>query len=123
MVTIQVNTPVRSIAMLQRRLHPWQVGWRTYAACRGKDLSCGTTRFNRLHLQVQWHAANRRSVSGGHNRRKPAGKGAKRPPPKGGQPSTHWHSKVPNSKQSGVSSWSMKRCTVAKGDRLHARPV
>ena len=36
MVTIQVNTPVRSIAMLQRRLHPWQVGWRTYAACRGK---------------------------------------------------------------------------------------
>ena len=44
MVTIQVNTPVRSIAMLQRRLHPWQVGWRTYAACRGKDLSCGTTR-------------------------------------------------------------------------------
>ena len=39
MVTIQVNTPVRSIAMLQRRLHPWQVGWRTYAACREKDLS------------------------------------------------------------------------------------
>ena len=44
MVTIQVNTPMRSIAMLQRRLHPLQVGWRTYAACRGKDLSCGTTR-------------------------------------------------------------------------------
>ena len=36
--------PVRSIAMLQRQLHPWQVEWRTYAACRGKDLSCGTTR-------------------------------------------------------------------------------
>ena len=97
MVTIQVNTPVRSIAMLQRRLHPWQEGRRTYAARRGKDLS-----LNGLHLQVQWHAANRRSVSGGHNRRKPAGKDAKRPPPKGGQPSTHWHSKVPNSKQSGV---------------------
>ena len=79
--------------------------------------------FNRLHLQVQWHAANRRSVSGGHNRRKPAGNGAKRPPPKGGQLSTLWHSKVPNSKQSGVSSWSMKHCTIAKGDRLHARPV
>ena len=44
MVTMQVNTPVRSIAMLQRRLHPWQVGWRSYAARRGKDLSCGTTR-------------------------------------------------------------------------------
>ena len=44
MVTMQVNTPIRSIAMLQRRLHPWQVGWRSYAACRGKDLSCGTTR-------------------------------------------------------------------------------
>ena len=44
MVTIQVNTPVRSIAVLQRRLHPWQVGWRNYAACRGKDRSCGTTR-------------------------------------------------------------------------------
>ena len=28
-----------------------------------------------------------------------------------------------NSKQSGVSSRSMKRCTIAKGDRLHARPV
>ena len=28
MVTTQVNTPVRSIAVLQRRLHPWQVGWR-----------------------------------------------------------------------------------------------
>ena len=40
MVTVQV----RSIAMLQRRLHPWQVGWRSYAACRGKDLSRGTTR-------------------------------------------------------------------------------
>ena len=44
MVTMQVNTPVRSIAMLQRRLHPYQVGRRVYAACRGKDLSCGTTR-------------------------------------------------------------------------------
>ena len=43
MVTMQVNTPIRSIAMLQRRLHPWQVEWRSYAACRGKDLSCGTT--------------------------------------------------------------------------------
>ena len=31
MVTMQVNTPIRSIAMLQRRLHPWQVGWRSYA--------------------------------------------------------------------------------------------
>ena len=40
MVTVQV----RSIAMLQRRLHPWQVEWRSYAVCRGKDLSCGTTR-------------------------------------------------------------------------------
>ena len=79
--------------------------------------------FNRLHLQVQWHATNRRSISGGHNRRRPAGNGAKRPPPKGGQLSTLWHSKVPNSKQSGVSSRSMKRCTIAKGDRLHARPV
>ena len=44
MVTMQVNTPVRSIAMLQRRLHSWRVGWRSCAACRGKDLSCGTTR-------------------------------------------------------------------------------
>ena len=40
MVTVQV----RSIAMLQRRLHPCQMEWRSYAACRGKDLSCGTTR-------------------------------------------------------------------------------
>ena len=30
--------------MLQRRLHPCQVEWRSYASCRGKDLSCGTTR-------------------------------------------------------------------------------
>ena len=74
--------------------------------------------FNRLHLQVKWHATNRQSISGGHNRRKPAGNGAKRPLPKGGQFSTLWHSKVPNSKQSGVSSRSMKRCTIAKGDRL-----
>ena len=37
--------------------------------------------------------------------RKPAGNGAKRPPPKGGQ------LPVPNSKQSGVSSWSMKLCS------------
>ena len=43
MVTMQVNTPVRSIAMLQRRLYPYQVEWRDYAACLGKDLSCGTT--------------------------------------------------------------------------------
>ena len=41
---IMVTVQVRSIAMLQRRLHPWQVEWRSYAACRGKDLSCGTTR-------------------------------------------------------------------------------
>ena len=69
-------------------------------------------------------ATNRQSISGGHNhRRKPAGNGAKRPPPKEGQFSTLWHSKVPNSKQSGVSSRSIKRCTIAKGDRLHARPV
>ena len=40
MVTVQV----RSIAMLQRRLRPCQMEWRSYAACRGKDLSCGTTR-------------------------------------------------------------------------------
>ena len=30
MVTMQVNTPIRNIAMLQRRLHPWQVEWRSY---------------------------------------------------------------------------------------------
>ena len=67
MVTMQVNTPIRSIAMLQRRLHPWQAGWRSYAACRGKDFSCGTTGSNRLHLQVKWHATNRQSISGSHN--------------------------------------------------------
>ena len=44
MVTMQFSTQIRGIAMLQRRLHPWQVGWRSCAACRGKDLSCGTTR-------------------------------------------------------------------------------
>ena len=38
------TTQVRSIAMLQRRLRPCQMEWRSYAACRGKDLSCGTTR-------------------------------------------------------------------------------
>ena len=40
MVTVQV----RSIAMLQRRLHPCQMEWRNYVACLGKDLSCGATR-------------------------------------------------------------------------------
>ena len=35
--------------------------------------------FNRLHLQVKWHATNQQSMRGGHNRRKPAGDGAKRP--------------------------------------------
>ena len=44
MVTMQFSTQERGIAMLQRRMHPWQVGWRGCAACRGKDLSCGTTR-------------------------------------------------------------------------------
>ena len=36
--------------------------------------------FNRLHLQVKWHATNQQSMGGGHNRRKLAGEGAKRPP-------------------------------------------
>ena len=36
--------------------------------------------FNRLHLQVKWHATNQQSMGGGHNRRKLAGDGAKRPP-------------------------------------------
>ena len=31
--------------------------------------------------------------------------------------------KVPNNKQKGVSSKSVKCCTIAKGDRLRARPV
>ena len=62
-------------------------------------------------------------MRGGHNRQKPAGDGAKRPPPKGGQFSTGWYSQVPNSKQSGMASRFTKRCTVAKVNRLHARPV
>ena len=70
--------------------------------------------FNRLHLQVKWHATNQQSMRGGHNRQKPAGDGAKRPPPKGGQFSTGWYSQVPNSKQSGMASRFTKRCTVAK---------
>ena len=118
MVTVQV----RSIAMLQRRLHPWQVEWRSYAACRGKDLSCGTTRSTGCTYKSSGMLPiGDQSVAA--NRRKPAGNGANRHPPKGGQLSTLWHSKVPNSKQSGVSSRSMKCCTIAKGDRLHARPV
>ena len=36
--------------------------------------------FNRLHLQVKWHATNQQSMRGGHNRQKPAGDGAERPP-------------------------------------------
>ena len=39
--------------------------------------------FNRLHLQGKWHATNQQSMGGGHNRRKLAGEGAKRPPPEG----------------------------------------
>ena len=35
-------------------------------------------------------------MGGGHNRRKLAGDGAKRPPPKGGQFSTVWYLWVPN---------------------------
>ena len=36
------------------------------------------------------------------------------PPPKGGQLRTLWHTKVPNSKQSGVSSWSMSAAPLQK---------
>ena len=62
-------------------------------------------------------------MGGGHNRRKLAGDGAKRLPPKGGQLSTGWYTQVPNSKQSGVFSRFTKRSTVAKVNRLHARLV
>ena len=42
-------------------------------------------------------------ISGGHSKpRKPAGKGAKgHTPPKGGQLSTLWHSKVPKTNKKG----------------------
>ena len=33
-----------SVLVEKKRLHPCHVEWRSYAACRGKDLSCGTTR-------------------------------------------------------------------------------
>ena len=119
MVTVQV----RSIAMLQRRLHPWQVEWRSYAACRGKDLSCGTTRSTGCtYKSSDMLPIGDQSVTAiiDESLQVMARTGT---PPKGGQISTLWHSKVPNSNQSGVSSRYMKCCTIAKGDRLHARPV
>ena len=119
MVTVQV----RSIAMLQRRLHPWQVEWRSYAACRGKDLSCGATRSTGCTYKSSGMLPiGDQSVAAiiDESLQVMVRTGT---PPKGGQLSTLWHSKVPNSKQSGVSSRFMKCCTIAKGDRLHARPV
>ena len=119
MVTVQV----RSIAMLQRRLPPWQVEWRSYAACRGKDLSCGTTRSTGCTYKSSGMLPiGDQSVAAiiDESLQVMVRTGT---PPKGGQLSTLWHSKVPNSKQNGVSSRSMKCCTIAKGDRLHARPV
>ena len=112
MVTVQV----RSIAMLQRRLRPCQVERRSYAACRGKDLSCGTTRSTGCTYKSSGKLPfGDQSVAAiiDESLQVMVRKGT---PPKGGQLSTLWHSKVPNSKQSGVSSRSMKCCTIAKGD-------
>ena len=67
-----------------------------YASCRGKSLSCGAT-----HSTGCAHKSSGILVGdiegGGHSeRRKPAGKGAQEhTPPKGGQLSTLWHTKVP----------------------------
>ena len=50
MATMQVSTQKQGIAKLQRRLHPWQVGWRSYATgCTYK--SSGMLPFNN-----QWGA-------------------------------------------------------------------
>ena len=91
-----------------------QVGWRSCAACRGKDLSCGTTRSTgctykssgMLPINNQWVAAIIDESWQVMMRRDP--------PRKGGQFSTVWYTQVPNSKQSGVSSRFAKRSTVAK---------
>ena len=45
MATMQVSTQKQGLAKLQRRLHPWQVGWRSYATgCTYK--SSGMLPFN-----------------------------------------------------------------------------
>ena len=105
---IMVTVQVRSIAMLQRRLHPWQVEWRSYAACRGKDLSCGTTRSTGCTYKSSGMLPiGDQSVAAiiDESLQVMVRTGT---PPKGGQLSALWHSKVPKSKQSGVSSRSMK---------------
>ena len=89
MVTMQV----RSLAMLQRRLY----------SCRPGVATAKQHAVEKTFLEpIQLVALTR-----------PVGKGAKRHPPKGGQP------KVPNR---GVSE-SVKHCIIAKRGLLHARPV
>ena len=64
-----------------------------------------------------------RIISGGLNRRKPAEIARRDPPPEGRSVQPLLAPTGTNGKQSEVSSMSARHCTIAKGRRLHARPV
>ena len=111
--------------MLQSRLHPCQMEWRSYAACRGKDLSCGTTRATGCTYKSSGMLPSGdqpvAAIAIDESLQVRVRKGT--PPRREVNSAPFWHSKVPNNKQKGVSSRSVKCCTIAKGDRLRARPV